>query len=159
MGKLHHEIEIDAPVTKVWRVLADLEGVQNYNPAVAKAHCTSPVKQGVGASRHCDLKPKGWVRERVTVWEPERAVGLEVTESEWPIVFMRWRTDVQPHGSGTLVKQDFEYQLKFGLLGNLMDALMMRRKLNQGLNDIFASMKRYIEYGELKTPQGAVTTP
>jgi uncharacterized protein YndB with AHSA1/START domain len=147
MGKLHHEIRIDAPVGKVWSALADMEAVQHYNPGVAKARCVSPSREGVGATRHCDLKPKGWVKERVTAWEPERALGMEVAESEWPIVFMRWRTELMPDGSGTLVGQDFEYQVKFGLLGKVMDALMMRRKLDQGISDVFAGLKRFVEGG------------
>jgi len=87
------------------------------------------------------------VKERVTVWEPERVHGMEVAESEWPVVFMRWRTELKPDGSGTLVRQDFEYQVKFGLLGKLMDALMMRRRLDQGISDVFAGLKRYVESG------------
>jgi ligand-binding SRPBCC domain-containing protein len=147
MATLHHEIRIDAPVAQVWSVLADIEAVQHYNPTVASARCTSPAREGIGASRHCDLKPKGWVKERVTVWEAERALGLEVSESEWPIVYMRWRTDVTADGKGTLVAQDLEYEMKFGLLGRLMDALMMRRKLRQGVGEVFAGLKRYVEGG------------
>jgi hypothetical protein len=58
-------------------------------------------------------------------------LGLEVTESDWPIVFMRWRTGLRAEGRRTLVAQEREYQLKFGVLGRVMDALVMRRKLEQ----------------------------
>jgi carbon monoxide dehydrogenase subunit G len=150
MGTLHHEIKIEAPVDTVWRTLADLEAVQHYNPGVSSARCISTAREGIGAARHCDLKPKGWVRERVTVWEPGRALGLEVSDSEWPIVFMRWRTELKPQGGATLVAQDFEYQLKFGLLGKLMDAMMMRSKLNKGINDVFAGLKGYVEGGRAR---------
>jgi carbon monoxide dehydrogenase subunit G len=155
MGTLHHEIRIKAPAHKVWTALADIEAVQHYNPSVSNARCVSPVKEGVGATRHCDLKPKGWVKERVTAWEPERVHAMEVAESEWPIVFMKWRTELKPDASGTLVTQDLEYRMKFGLLGKLMDALMMRRKLDQGINDVFAGLKRYVEGGKQSTEQRA----
>ncbi|MBI3992726.1 MAG: SRPBCC family protein, partial [Candidatus Lambdaproteobacteria bacterium] len=93
----------------------------------------------------CELKPKGWVEERVWAWNPPRAIGLEVAASEWPLVFMKWTTELQPEGAATAVSQELEYRLKFGLLGHLMDALMMRRKLDAGIDDIFAGLKRYVE--------------
>src|SRR5262249_44799506 len=145
MRTLHHKIRINAPAHAVWTALADIEAVQHYNPGVARARCVSPAKEGVGAMRRCDLKPKGWVKERVTAWEPERVHAMEVAESEWPIVYMRWRTELTPDAAGTLVTQDFEYRVKFGLLGKVMDALVMRRKLDRGINDVFAGLKRYVE--------------
>src|SRR5712692_9086820 len=144
---LYHEIRINAPPDKVWAVLADLEAVQHYNPAVIKAHYLSSMKEGVGASRYCDLKPKGWVKERVIGWEPKEAITMELYESEWPLKFMRWRTALRPDGAGTMVSQRMEYQVKFGVLGVAMDRLMMRSKLDKAIADVFVSMKSYIETG------------
>ena len=100
-----------------------------------------------GLSRHCDLKPKGWVKERVIAWELHEAITMELYESQWPLEFMRWRTVIAPDGAGTRVSQQMEYQVKFGLLGALMDKLVMRRKLNQTLSEVFVSLKRFVETG------------
>jgi hypothetical protein len=48
-------------------------------------------------------------------------------------------------GMATLVRQEMNYKLKFGPLGNVMDALVMRRKLDAGIRDVFAGLKRYVE--------------
>jgi uncharacterized protein YndB with AHSA1/START domain len=58
MTILHHEVKINAAPEKVWNALADLEAVQNCNPLVAQTRYTSENREGVGASRHCDFKPK-----------------------------------------------------------------------------------------------------
>lgn len=147
MTQLHHEIQIAAPLEKVWAVLADLEAVQYYNSGVKHTQCTSTVREGIGASRHCDLKPKGWVKERVIAWEPQKAVAMELYESQWPLEFMRWRTVLMPNGAGTRVSQEMEYQVKFGPLGALLDKLVMRRKLDQTLAEVFVGLKRYVETG------------
>lgn len=147
MTQLHHEIRIAAPLEKVWAVLADLEAVQHYNSGVKHAKYISPMREGVGASRHCDLKPKGWVKERIIAWEPQKAVAMELYESQWPLAFMRWRTALTPDGAGTRVSQQMEYQVKFGPLGALLDKLVMRRKLDQTLTEVFGSLKRFIETG------------
>jgi carbon monoxide dehydrogenase subunit G len=147
MTQLHHEIHIAAPLEKVWAVLADLEAVQHYNAGVKHTKYISTVREGVGASRHCDLKPKGWVKERVIAWEPHKAVTMELYESQWPLEFMRWRTALAPDGAGTRVSQQMEYQVKFGLLGALLDKLVMRRKLDQTLAEVFVGLKQFIETG------------
>jgi hypothetical protein len=145
MTSLRHEITIDAPLDAVWTALADLPGVQHYNPMVASARYTSSQREGVGATRRCELAPKGWVEERVWEWTPRRALGLEVSASEWPLVFMKWKTELSPRGASTLVTQEMEYKLKFGPLGAVLNALVMRRKLDRGVRDVFAGLKRYVE--------------
>ena len=147
MTQLWHEIQVAAPLDKVWAVLADLEAVQHYNSGVKHAKYLSTVREGIGASRHCDLKPKGWVKERVIAWEPQKAVTMELYESQWPLEFMRWRTALAPDGAGTRVSQQMEYQVKFGALGALLDKLVMRRKLDQTLAEVFVSLKRFVETG------------
>jgi ligand-binding SRPBCC domain-containing protein len=150
MSELHHAIKIKAAPDKVWEVLSDLEAVQNYNPMVVRARYISPNREGVGAARPCDLKPKGYVRERVTGWEPKQAITMELYESPWPIAFMRWRPELRPDGSGTILTQRMEYRLKFGLLGKIMDALMMRRMLNKGITETLTNLKRFIETGAVQ---------
>ncbi|MBI3525451.1 MAG: SRPBCC family protein [Betaproteobacteria bacterium] len=147
MTLLHHDIRIAAPPEKVWAVLADLEAVQHYNAGIKHAKYITVAREGIGASRHCDLKPKGWVKERVIAWEPQNAMTMELYESQWPLKFMRWRTTLSPDGAGTRVSQQMEYQIKFGLLGTLLDKLVMRRKLDQTLTEVFASLKRFVETG------------
>jgi carbon monoxide dehydrogenase subunit G len=145
MTTLNHTIVVSAAPEQVWKVLSDLTSVQHYNPTVAQARIAGKQYEGVGASRECDLRPKGKVTERVTVWEPRAALGLEVTQSDWPIVFMKWRTNIAPTQGGTLVSQDMEYKVKFGPLGHLLDTLVMRRKLDATIHDVFKRLKQYVE--------------
>jgi polyketide cyclase/dehydrase/lipid transport protein len=144
---IQHEIHAACPPDQVWAALADLEAVQHYNPGVRSAAIESPKRTGVGAMRSCELFPKGRVVERVTHWEEERALGLEVAESDWPIHFMRWVTRIEPNNGGTRITQSLEYRVKFGPLGWLLDQLVMKRKLTAALDDVFASLARYAERG------------
>ncbi|MBI3583656.1 MAG: SRPBCC family protein [Nitrospinae bacterium] len=145
MTKLHHEIKINAPVKKVWAVLANLENVAKYNPVVAHARYISPNREGVGAARQCEFKPKGSGKERVFEWEPERLLAIELFEHNWPVKTMRWWTRLHAEGNNTRVSQDIEYEMKFSILGKLMNALMMNRKLNQGVAEIFENLKKFTE--------------
>lgn len=146
MTTLRHQIRIEAPVEAVWHAIAgDLTAVQHYNQMVSSARLLGDKREGVGAARRCELKPKGFVEERVWEWTPKKAIGLEVAASEWPIVFMKWKTELADDGKATLVSQEMNYKLKFGPLGILMDALGMRRKLDGGIREVFERLKSYVE--------------
>jgi len=145
MTTLHHQIKINASPEKVWKVLANLEDVQLYNPLVGKTIYISQNKEGVGAARHCDFKPKGFSKERVTDWMPNKMLGMEVVESSFPMKYTQWKTHLTADGNGTLVSQDLEYEMKFGLFGDLMNSLLMKNKYNAILQSIFDGLKKHIE--------------
>jgi hypothetical protein len=145
MTIIQHEIEARCAPDRVWTLLADLEAVQRYNPGVRAAKIQGSKRTGVGATRVCELLPKGRVVERVTQWEDGRTLGLEVSESDWPIHFMRWVTRVEPKGGGTRITQELEYRVKFGPVGWLLDRLAMERKLRATLDGIFESLVRVAE--------------
>jgi hypothetical protein len=145
MTTIHHEVQANCPPERVWALLSDLEAVQRYNPTVRTATVQGALRTGVGAQRACELVPKGRVVERVTHWEDGRAVGLEVAESDWPIHFMRWVTRVEPEGVSTRITQSLEYKVKFGPIGWLLDALVMKRKLTSTLDGVFVSLVKHAE--------------
>ncbi len=145
MSTLRHEILIAAPIESVWRAVGDLLAVQHYNPTVASVRYLSDQREGVGAGRRCDLRPKGWVEERIWDWSPPHGIGLEVAASQWPIVFMKWKTELADERGATRVRQEMSYRMKFGPLGSLLDGLVMRRKLDRSVREIFESLKRFVE--------------
>ncbi|MBI5139207.1 SRPBCC family protein [Candidatus Nomurabacteria bacterium] len=145
MTKLHHEIKINAPVKKVWLVLADLELVRFTNPLVMTVKIISPNKKGVGSARHCDFKDGKFVEERITAFEPNRLISFELYKHQWPLVFMRWTNKLEKHDDATLLISDTEYELKFGPLGKILNVLIMRRKFNQIIASALNDTKRYIE--------------
>src|SRR5437879_1780612 len=114
MTTLRHQIRIEAPIEAVWKAVSVLTEVQHYTPMGASARFISDRREGVGATRRCELKPKGWVEERVWEWSPPHVIGLEVAASEWPISFMKWRTRLESDGKATRINQDLDSNIKFG---------------------------------------------
>ncbi len=149
MSKIINEINIDASPQKVWGVLSNLEEVAKYNSTIKSAQYISENKEGVGAARQCELDPKGSIKERVTKVEEGHAIEMELYKSPYPLVFNTWRTEIKSNGNGgTTVSQVMEYKLKFGAFGAVLDTLVMRGKMAKIMNEMFISMKKYIETGE-----------
>ena len=145
MTTIKHDLRASCPPGPLWDLLSDIQAVATYNPGIAAARLRSAKAEGVGAERECDLVPKGKVVERVIHWEDGRAVGLEIVESDWPITFMRWVTRIDLAGGGARVTQKLEYKVKFGPLGMLLDALIMRRNIERAVTAALEGMIRRAE--------------
>ena len=145
MTRLNNEVLIEATPEKVWQVLTDLESLEQYDPVVNKSVTISALRTGLGAERQCDVNPKGWFKERVTQWEPHRALAFELFECTLPIKSLRHSYTIVNVNGATRVRQVMEYQMKFGIFGSLMDLLMVRKKWDDGIKKFFMGLKQYIE--------------
>jgi ligand-binding SRPBCC domain-containing protein len=150
MTVLENSIRIAAAPDKVWSVLASLDALDRYDPGVAKAEIVSEVREGPGAARRCDLKPGGWFKERISAWKPHEALAFELYECTLPVRRLKHTYTLVSEGGGTVVRQRMEYELKFGALGRLLDAIIVRRKWNAGVQSFFGGLKRYVEDGGTK---------
>ena len=56
---------------------------------------------------------------------------------------------VKRQGDKTLVYADLRYKVRFGPLGALMNVLILRRKIEQGLVDGLKGLKQHVETREL----------
>jgi len=99
----------------------------------------------MGASRECTMRDGSKVKERVIKVEENKAITMELYESNWPVKDMKWRTAVESKNGKTLVTQKLEYKMKFGALGALMNSLFLESKMNNTLQDVFESMKIHID--------------
>ena len=141
--RLVHRIFIEAPPEIVWSAIADLEAVREYNPGISGASLTPGPREGVGAGRRCTTK-QGDLVERVIGWDEPKAIEMQLVSSPWPVKGMRWRTALAPNGGGTDLFQDLSYAPQ-GLLGTVLNVLMMRRTMDKALAGVFAALKEYCE--------------
>jgi hypothetical protein len=142
--RLSHRIFIDAPPDIVWTAIADLEAVQEYNPGISKAVLVPGPREGIGAGRTC-LTKQGEVVERIVGWEKPNAIEIELVSSPWPVRRMRWRTEIMPQAQGTAVAQELSYMPALGIVGAVLNALMMRRNMDKAIAAVFDGLKAYCE--------------
>ncbi len=150
MSRLSYQTNVDAPLQKVWKILADFGGIYKYNPGVSSSHSTSSNNGGVGASRHCDLIPAGSIEERIIEWNEGQSYSLEIYDGKGVPPFKKSVATlaITPNGSGTVVTATLDYSLKYGPLGALMEALVVKRFLQRGFQGLLAGLKHYAETGE-----------
>jgi carbon monoxide dehydrogenase subunit G len=148
MTHITGDIHINASKEQVWDILADLGGIKSFHPGLTDSYYQpGSAKRGIGASRHCDLKPSGSVEETAVRWEEGESYTLRIHDGKNvpPFILAHGTVAVRANGSGTVASMVVEYSLKFGPLGRLMDALMVRRHFEKVVPAILGGLKKYVE--------------
>lgn len=142
--------EVASPVSQVWAVLSDWGGVHRFSAGVESSpiNAGSP-SRGVGAERTCHLYDGNHIQERVTESIEEQKLSLEVFDTSMPIKTAAASFALVPLKSGgTRVTMTMDYVVKYGPLGAIMDAVMMRRMMTGSLNRLLASLAHHVHTGE-----------
>lgn len=144
MEPMRIDAVIRAPRHVVWETLADLEGVSQWNPAVDAAECISDQRRGLGARRRCYMHPSGWMVESVSEWEPEEVIAFTI-ENAPPIRTGLGRFVLSEDGADTRLQAGFEYEVRYGPLGPVIDRLIVHRQLSSAWSEGMAGLRRHVE--------------
>ena len=146
MATLKNEIVIKAPVEKIWAVLSDLPLLEKYDPTVLKSELVSTEASGIGAKRKVYMKDgKNWFEEKVTLWQPNEALTIRLTNCTFPINGLQHSYSFSSIGNNTTVRQVMIYDVKFGVLGKIMDWLMIRKQSDKGIKLFMSGLKDIVE--------------
>jgi len=150
VAKFAVESRIDVPKARVWEVLSNLGSIYKWNPGVTSSHSTSESGSGEGATRHCDISNgpiKGYLEERALDWREGEGFKIDIYDTNLPLKSNVVEFSVRADGESTVVTVSPEYTIKFGIVGKLMDALMMRRQMRKGMEGLLAGLKYHVETG------------
>lgn len=146
MATIHNEIIINSSVDKIWEVLATPDVLDRYDPTVKKSTLISQEKTNLGAKRRVEmLDGKNWFEEKISDFKPHQSLTYELTACSFPVHKLKHSYTFEPAGSQTKVTQVMEYTVKFGWLGKLLDALVIRKQSDTGIKKFFGGLKSYLE--------------
>lgn len=133
MGHVHHVQRIEVPIEHVFELATKVERIGEWNPYMETRNFSGPIDK-VGTTFDSTLKILGRRSDATgTVVEAERpriihikATTLTGEKSDW---IYRW----EPAGAGTLCTIDVEYELPGGLVGSLVDRLLVERAFERSV--------------------------
>ncbi len=150
MPNVTKEILIKVPIEKVWAVLANIGAVQDYSPRVAKSYYTSDFKEGVGASRHCDLLPTGTVEERIVDWCDGEQYSIEIYEGTEVLYTGVAHFTLERDEVATIVTQIMEY-IPTDDLPSAFEGKSMEGLVGKIIRGNLVGLKHFIESSEVVT--------
>ncbi|OJJ18301.1 hypothetical protein BKI52_26140 [marine bacterium AO1-C] len=153
MTYIEKSLIIDAPKNVVWEALADFGAIKKFHKGLKDSYATSEANGGLGATRHCDLKPMGSIEERITRWEEGSLYTVEIYEGKktppFKTAFATLKVE-SINANQTKAYFIIEYTLKFGLLGQLMDAMMVKSQFSKASQIILDGLKEFSEKSRTK---------
>lgn len=138
------QIEINATPATVWAVLSDFHGLEKWARRV-RVTKLGDKERGIGAGRRAVVPGLGTVDEVVIQWEPEQRLSYSVTPvSVFGAGIAHWRLEAAGPRT-TRVFERFEYDMRFGIFGALLHALVVKRKLAQAQPNMLKQFKKGVE--------------
>jgi carbon monoxide dehydrogenase subunit G len=145
MLRLSASVCIDAPASKVWDVLSDLESIHLWAPPIRRSHCIGSQTRGRGAVRVCELQGNVSVRETIVSWtEGESFAYLGEGAPPMKRALNLWK--VEARGLQSLVTSVAEVELKGGMFGRLLEPALAPLARRMGASSL-ASFKYLVETG------------
>lgn len=145
MSTFSKEIDIEADIADVWAVLADIGNIADWNPGVQKSNVIGERPNGLGAQRLCNLGGKNYLKEDVVQWVDQDKLTMRIVETNLPFKSADIHFVLSKVDGGTQVRVTPDYELKFGVLGNVLDTLFINRVYQKGMGDLLAGLKEYVE--------------
>lgn len=146
MRALTQAIKINASQQRVWEALADFGAVSDWAPYMKSSHLIGETRSAEGMRRGM-LHSWGFrFEETITAWNNGEGFSFDVDQAPFPMKEVResWRIG-QQDGLST-VTTSVTYGMKLGLVGTLLDWLLVRfvvqREMRAGLN----GLKEHLEH-------------
>ena len=146
------EVEIDAPIEKVWQNFKDVGGIYKNSPTVDSSYVISANKEGVGAKRHMIMSKafKGAILEEENlIWneaEHYQKFNAYTIYKVQGIQTMGGDFRLTAKGTKTILTSTLNYSMKNRMFG-MMNAMMGRKKFTKTWASILAGYKYHSETG------------
>lgn len=146
MRTINNSVTINASAEKVWTALADIDLLPQIDRAVKQTSLISSHDTGLGAARKVDMiDGKNWFKEKITVWQPNQQLSYQLIDCTFPISDLKYDYMLKSDGATTTVTQIMNYKMKYGFLGVLMDALLVKKQFAKGIKLFHQDLKAYVE--------------
>ena len=156
MQTVHAEIPVDLDLAAAWQRLRDLSRPHMYVPRLSAVRFVGEQREGVGTRRRVRMGGMLTMDETVTEWREAEGITLRLDRGDkGPLPPLREHYFdyglAERDGRVWLVNR-MRYDIRFGLLGALLDRLLLRRIITRQLRNITLAQKIYYETGERVTP-------
>ncbi|KAL3918068.1 MAG: hypothetical protein SGILL_004416 [Bacillariaceae sp.] len=140
---------VDVPVDRAWEILSDFSHVHRIHPIVETVDQKTVEGRGLGAIRQCNMYDGNFAKERIVEWdEANRKYKVEVIDSSLPVKKLLAILSVTPSGSDkSKLSIELNIKAKYGLLGKIMERLVMKRQLGGTIGDLLGGVEEYEKTG------------
>lgn len=136
----------------VWALLSDFANIDFFNPNLKNSFLISdkdaPV--GIGTKRQCDLTDgKNYIQEEIIEWQEGEYYTVDIYNGTLPVQNSKTKLGVMPQATGgSQVYMEFSYDPKFGLLGKIMNVVVLKYMMSRLLQKVVDGLAEKAEIGQ-----------
>ena len=135
---------INVDLSAVWPLISDVTQIAHWHPSIASVDLLTAKPTGLHAARRCHFKDGTSVREEVLELSDAKKIRFRLSEFSVPMKRLELQIETSaPSAGATSVTLSLHYEVKFGLLGQLLGATVMRRELSKMAARIVAGRASY----------------
>jgi len=150
MRLLEERVEIMAPAQLVWDVLADFGGVEKWAPYMRKSQLIGEQDTGVGMRRGMRHAWGFRFEEVVTQWHEGKGFAFDVLKAPFPMKEVKEVWVLAPENSHTAVETQVRYGTHLGLLGGIVDWLLVRFVVRREMRAGLRGLKEFAEQAAMR---------
>jgi carbon monoxide dehydrogenase subunit G len=154
MLQITRTIDIEAPIDAVWKTLAKLDDVQNFIDSISRSVYNTDQKEGVGASRTCDVDGFGTIVEEMVEWTDGETFSftIEGGPKMMKSALSKWRLERKSEFETTLHVTS-TVEVRYGAIGRLMEKFALAPKLGATLTSVVSQVKEHVERSQSPAPR------
>ena len=145
MRKLEERIEIKASKQAVWDVMADFGSAAKWAPDMRHSSLKGELKTGVGTHRVMRHLWGFRIEEIVTRWEECAGYSFKLVKAPYPMRDVCETWVLQHDGNQALLAITVSYGMRLGLLGALLDSVLVRFVVARQMRLGICGLKHYVE--------------
>jgi ligand-binding SRPBCC domain-containing protein len=145
MRLLEERVEIRAPDGLVWDVLADFGGVADWAPYMRRYHLIGEQQAGIGMRRGMRHAWGFRFEEVVTQWHEGKGFAFDVLKAPFPMKDVKEVWVLAPENGHTAVETQVRYGTHLGVLGGIVDWLLVRFVVRREMRAGLRGLKEYAE--------------
>lgn len=144
-----HTLRINVPASTVWEVLGDFSSVERFSSNVASSPILPGIQTGLGTKRKCDFYDNSSVVEEIVGYEEGKRFDVVLTEYAMPLKSLHATMGVSAVNNTTSdIYMSMGYVVKFGPIGWLMGALMMRPMMKKIIKGVLQGLAYHSATGK-----------
>jgi hypothetical protein len=145
LRKLKQAIGINAPKKAVWDVMADFGSAADWAPGMRRSALFGKATTGVGMQR---IMQHAWgfiIEEIITHWTEGEEYSFNLSRAPFPMRDVKEKWVLGENGSQTSLDITVSYDMRLGLIGALLDTVLVRFVVAREMRLGIYGLKHHVE--------------
>lgn len=145
MRQIKEGVEIAVSLDRVWAVLENFGDVSSWAPYMRSSSLIGEQQTGVGTRRRLRHAWGFRLEETVTGWIDRSGFSFDVNRAPWPMKDVREAWVIEQEKDLTIIGTLVEYDMHLGILGSMLDRILVRFIVRREMRAGLRGLKDYLE--------------